>query len=502
MGKSSGPDQATGKGTWRAGRLRKLLRSADSPIRRWALALPPWIGSAAIGALVAVLVSLVFFGGWADLRTNALSANAQQAANLNDSYQDARFAVAEEEVLRLKYRQSPDVALKVKHEQAGAALVADLAAVNLIANADLAAVRRLSIAHARYLDASLRMFDEVDAGNLTGADNIARDEIAPIFSQIDDLLNQEAIRYDNESVAALQSLSALRMSITRVGPVVVGLSLLLIGFLTLVLEVNRRARDAKSFFLARVSHELRTPLNSILGFSQLILVTQSATLNDKGRRYVHNIHSSGLHLLDLINDVLDLSKAEAGKMAVELVPTAVDGVIEAALEEVAPLITARQLDLQPITGIRGLTISADQMRLRQVLLNGLSNAIKFTDAGGSITVATRSTKDSVSIDIGDTGRGIPADQLDRMFEEFEQLDNSRSRRGEGTGIGLPLSKALVEMMGGKLTLTSREGIGTTFHVLLPMAARSTAVSPADAPPKAPLALSLEVAYTALPASNN
>ena len=118
-----------------------------------------------------------------------------------------------------------------------------------------------------------------------------------------------------------------------------GLGLLLVGFLTLVLDVTRRARDARYTVMARVSHELRTPLNSILGFSQLFLLTEGAALNDKQRRYLNNIQSSGAHLLDLINDVLDLSKVEAGKVVMDLSPISLDAVIEAALEEVGPLIS-------------------------------------------------------------------------------------------------------------------------------------------------------------------
>jgi signal transduction histidine kinase len=222
--------------------------------------------------------------------------------------------------------------------------------------------------------------------------------------------------------------------------------------------------------MARVSHELRTPLNSILGFSQLILLTEGATLNDKQRRYIENIQSSGSHLLDLINDVLDMSKVEAGKMVMDVVPIAVDEVINTALEEVAPLLAAKSINILPLIGTRGLIISADRMRLRQIFLNGLSNAIKFTGPGGTITFATRSAKGVAWIELTDTGCGIPAAHLARMFEDFEQLDNSQTRTGEGTGLGLPLSKGLAEMMGGSLSLTSREGQGTTFQVAMQLAA--------------------------------
>ena len=168
----------------------------------------------------------------------------------------------------------------------------------------------------------------------------------------------------------------------------------------------------------------------------------------------------------------------------DLSPISLDAVIEAALEEVGPLISAKQLHLPPMTGTRGLIVVADRMRLRQILLNGLSNAIKFTDQRGTITIATRSSKGEAMIEVTDTGSGIPAAQLERMFKEFEQLDNSRTRLGQGTGLGLPLSKGLAEMMGGSLRLTSREGQGTTFQVRLPLAAKAL-VPPRRATPGVP-----------------
>jgi signal transduction histidine kinase len=271
---SPAPIRSRPNHAWLDSPLRRFLRSTDSAIKRWALALPPWIGSAATVTLVAVLVGLVSFGSWIGFQTNVASANAQQAATLNDSYQDARFAVAEEEALLLEYRQTPDAVVRAEHQQAGLSVAADLAAIDMISGEDQAALKQLTLAHSRYLDASRRMFDAVDAGNFTSADTIARVEIAPVFSEIEKVINEEAVQHHDESVAAFQRQRALTTSISRVAPVVVGLALLLTGFLMLVLQVNRRARDAKSSFLARVSHELRTPLNSILGFSQLFLLTE------------------------------------------------------------------------------------------------------------------------------------------------------------------------------------------------------------------------------------
>jgi signal transduction histidine kinase len=445
-----------------------------------------------------VLICLLVFGVWVRQQTAARTANVQRSASLSTAYQDARFAIEQEEALSFEYRLSPRPEDRVEFTSAAKSLLAELAIADRYSNAaDRSDNQRVRTAQAGYTKAALRMFDAADAGDVVGVDLIARDEMEKIFPLMEDGIYTETTEHQGDAAAALRDQEAFSNGTLRVFPVVFGLGLLLIGFLTLVLHVNRRAREAKSHFLARVSHELRTPLNSILGFSQLVLLTQGATLNEKSRRYVDNIHSSGVHLLELINDVLDMSKAEAGKMVVDLAPVQVDEVIAAALEEVAPLLGAKNLELRPLAGNRDLTACADHMRLRQVLLNGLSNAIKFTEDGGCLEIVTSLTKNSVLIDIIDTGKGIPADQLARMFEEFEQLDNSRSRRGEGTGIGLPLSKALMEMMGGRLTLSSREGIGTTFHVRLPVAAKSALAKPGD--PSLPVparSLSLEVAGAA------
>jgi signal transduction histidine kinase len=452
----------------------RLFRSVDSAMRHWALALPKGIGNAATVALVVLLLGLVVFGSWVAVQTGTTTATVQQSVGLNTAFQNARFAVEQEEALGFEYRLSPGNQFKAEHAYAANAVVAELAKADLLGDeVDRSVIQQIRTAHTVYVDASHRFFDAIDAGDLAGADAIATREVSVIFQTMEDLINKEALEHQNESAAALHDQESLSHGVLRIFPLVLGLGLLLVGFLTLVLDVTRRARDARSSVMARVSHELRTPLNSILGFSQLFLLTEGGALNDKQRRYLNNIQSSGTHLLGLINDVLDMSKVEAGKMVMDLAPIALDAVIDAVLEEVGPLMSAKHLHLPPPTGTRGLTVVADRMRLRQILLNGLSNAIKFTDSRGSIAIATRSSKGEALIEVTDTGTGIPAAQLARMFKEFEQLDNSQTRLGEGTGLGLPLSKGLAEMMGGSLRLSSREGLGTTFQVRLPLAAKAT-----------------------------
>jgi protein-histidine pros-kinase len=234
-------------------------------------------------------------------------------------------------------------------------------------------------------------------------------------------------------------------------------------------EVARRESEAKSQFLATMSHELRTPLNSILGFSQLLADGRAGELNDRQGRYVDNIQTSGRHLLALINDVLDLSKVEAGRMSMNIEPVSVASIIQDAVAKVRPLAESKPLTLDVRRGA-GAHVLADRRRLEQVLLNLLSNAIKFTPGGGSVTVQSEVRDQQVAVSVTDTGIGIAADELDRIFEEFTQLDAGRDRDHEGTGLGLALSRRLVRLMRGDINVRSEPGVGSTFEVLVPIAA--------------------------------
>jgi PAS domain S-box-containing protein len=231
-------------------------------------------------------------------------------------------------------------------------------------------------------------------------------------------------------------------------------------------ETMRQESEAKSRFVAAMSHELRTPLNSILGFSQLLATAGTGELNDRQQRYVGHIESSGRHLLALINDVLDLSKVEAGQMEVELEPIEVQPLLEEALNQLRPLGDAKSLQLI-LDPLPGLWIRADRRRFLQVMLNLLSNAIKFTAPGGSVRVAGVRAGRTAQISVIDTGIGIPAAEQHRIFEEFTQVERSGSQSSEGTGLGLALSRRLLQLMRGTIHVESQEGSGSTFSVILP-----------------------------------
>lgn len=229
------------------------------------------------------------------------------------------------------------------------------------------------------------------------------------------------------------------------------------------IAANRR----KSEFLARMSHELRTPLNAILGFSELLGDQIFGDLNDKQAEYVGDIHSSGRHLVELINDILDLSRIEAGAIVVESSEFDLGGTIDDAAQLVRERATRRGVELSVDVDDDVGTIVADERKIRQVLLNLLSNAIKFTDATGSIALVVRGGAEAVSIEVRDTGVGIPAEDLALVFEEFGQSGTGRQPGVEGTGLGLPLSRRIVDAHGGALSVDSTVGVGTTVAISLP-----------------------------------
>jgi PAS domain S-box-containing protein len=236
-------------------------------------------------------------------------------------------------------------------------------------------------------------------------------------------------------------------------------------------EEAELANRAKTEFLANISHELRTPLNAIIGFSDLMQREMLGPLgNEQYASYIHDIHQSGSHLHDVINDILDLSKIEAGQM--ELQETTVN--VKRAIERCIRVVATRAEDngLKLVTDLPGSLplITADERKLKQILINLISNAVKFTEAGGTITVgAVAGANGGVTIRVIDSGIGIAPEDLPKVFRPFEQVDNSLSRTHEGTGLGLPLTKSLVELHDGTLELESELGAGTTATVKLPAA---------------------------------
>lgn len=237
------------------------------------------------------------------------------------------------------------------------------------------------------------------------------------------------------------------------------------------------AAQAKSDFLAAMSHELRTPLNAVIGFSDTILSGIFGELDHpRYREYVQDIHRSGEHLLSLINDILDLSKVEAGAMVLDRQPIALEPVISRALSMMRDSATAHGLTLEASLPAHLPKLAGDERRLLQVLLNLLSNAVKFTPEGGRIEVTAHMEIDALAVTVKDSGIGIRREDIPVALEVFGQIDSSLSRRFPGSGLGLPLSRRLIEMHGGTLSLDSEPDQGTTVTVRLPLALPSSAHS--------------------------
>jgi signal transduction histidine kinase len=223
----------------------------------------------------------------------------------------------------------------------------------------------------------------------------------------------------------------------------------------------------KSEFLANMSHELRTPLNAILGFSQVLEKKLFGELNSKQEEYVEDIHSSGNHLLSLINDVLDLSKVEAGQIELEVAPFSLREAVERGVVMVRERASKNGVALAAEIEPEVQVVSGDERRIRQILFNLLSNAVKFTPAGGRIDVSARLVDGEIQLAVADTGPGIAPEDVDRIFEEFQQTDVG-AQHHEGTGLGLALSKRLVELHGGRIWVESEVDAGSRFVFTLPV----------------------------------
>ena len=239
-------------------------------------------------------------------------------------------------------------------------------------------------------------------------------------------------------------------------------------------ELEEASRH-KSKFLAGMSHELRTPLNAILGFSELLMDDGDTLTSSVRQNFLANIHTSGKHLLGLINDILDLAKVEAGQTELYLESVAVEGVARGVLDLLTPLADRKQIGLHLTE--EPVSVVADHQKVKQMLINLVSNAIKFTPAGGRVDVSCRRRGQEVRIAVRDTGVGIAREDLPRVFEEFEQLEPPADQTAEGTGLGLALTKRFAELHGGWVEVRSQLGRGSTFTLHLPVEAAAPAARP-------------------------
>ena len=294
---------------------------------------------------------------------------------------------------------------------------------------------------------------------LVGAMTIARREVKP-FTSIEQALmqivgSQAAISIDNARLHESQK-NQLKEIADRTRELEVAN--------VHIAEISR----LKSEFLANMSHELRTPLNAILGFSEILKDNLVQLSEDQHQECLENIHASGKHLLELVNDVLDLSKIEAGRMELSYDRFFVGNAVREVHNVIRSLSERRDIDLSITVDPEDLEVRADKSKFKQILYNLLSNGIKFTAQGGRVWVAAKSENGWLVVDVGDTGVGIPAEHHQRIFDEFYQLDTATTRQVEGTGLGLSLTRRLVELHGGGIRVESEVARGSVFTFQLPL----------------------------------
>jgi PAS domain S-box-containing protein len=234
-----------------------------------------------------------------------------------------------------------------------------------------------------------------------------------------------------------------------------------------------KGNKLKSDFLASMSHELRTPLNAVIGYSALLIDGIKGALTEGQADYVTRSRAAAQHLLSLINDILDLSKIEAGKMPVYVERVSIPELINDVGQQVEQMVTAKNLTFSAEVSSTCPTVDTDKTKLKQILLNLLSNAAKFTNRGG-VRVTVNSTRDSIVFEVVDTGVGIKPDEIELIWEDFRQLDQSRTRSYGGTGLGLSITRRLTQQLGGEIDVRSVFGQGTTFSVRLPRVIHSFA----------------------------
>ena len=229
----------------------------------------------------------------------------------------------------------------------------------------------------------------------------------------------------------------------------------------------READRAKSKFLANMAHELRTPLNAIIGFSEIIKLDK-IRMREQYPEYAGYIHDAGTILLDIINSILDLARIESGKILLQEELVSLDQLVRSAINTIRPIAQRKAIEIDDLGKTRSTIVYVDSLKLKQIMLNLLSNSVKFTEPRGHIEIDTVVDTDGyLVLSIKDTGIGIAAEQIEKVFQPFEQVADHLTRGHEGTGLGLPIAKALIELHGGELVLSSQLGVGTTARIRLP-----------------------------------
>jgi signal transduction histidine kinase len=432
--------------------------------------------------LAAVVACLAAFSIFAAFTTQTQVDLVKRAESLHEGYASATAAIRAQELFELEYLFEPSAEHLAGLRDADSALVAAMHEISAKGGgADAEFVAGMLDLHATYLAAAARLSAAVEAGDLTEAHRIDKSEADPIFGAMRDRVTVAA---GQSAAAADSAFAALHSTATWVlilAPVVFAVGFVLLVGLWRVIEQREQAtRETyrqidqlsrlRSEFVSIVSHEFRTPLTGIQGFSEMMRDEELSF--EEMREFAGDINKDARRLARLISDMLDLDRLESGRMmlkseAVDFNRIVADTAARFRLDTPKHPI---ELKLDPLVP----ALSADPDRLAQVVTNLLSNAIKYSPNGGPVELTTRREDDAVTFTVRDHGVGIPGDHLEKIFDRYSRVESAETRGVQGTGLGLPIVRQIVQMHGGKVWVTSQLAAGSTFHVEFPLVHRALA----------------------------
>lgn len=444
--------------------------------------------AASVG-LAAVVLCLAAFSIFAAFGTRTQIDRAAEADALARSYEDGIAVFQEQERLKLRFFLDPSAESAVRLEQAGH----DMAeAVNRIAAAggeeDAELARQMLALHDDFLAATERVLGAMAAGDPAQARRIDENLAQPYFAEMHQLLTAAAEKRVAEGRAALAALETRSQWVIVAAPLVFAIGFVLLLALWRILSQNERARQKtyreieqlsklRGEFVSTVSHEFRTPLTGIQGFSEMMRDEELTVA--QMREYAGDINKDARRLARLISDMLDLDRMESGHMTLVADRVDLNSIVSDAAAQFRLSSVGHPIELDLDQGLPMLT--GDPDRFSQVITNLLSNAIKYSPGGGAIELRTRRDANTVMLTVRDHGIGIPIEHLETIFERYSRIESMATHTIQGTGLGLPIVRQIVQLYGGKVWATSESGEGSVFHVQLPLVASAATAARATRP---------------------
>jgi signal transduction histidine kinase len=444
----------------------------------------------ASGGLAVVVLSLAAFSIFAAFTTRTQIDRAARADALANSYEDGIAVFQEQERLKLRFFLDPSADSAVRLEQAGrdmAEAVSRIAAAGGQQDAELA--NEMLALHDDFLAATERLLGAMAAGDPVQARLIDENQAQPYFDSMQTLLTVAAEKRVAEGRAALSALETRSQFVIIAAPLVFAIGFVLLLALWRILSQNERARQKtyreieqlsklRGEFVSTVSHEFRTPLTGIQGFSEMMRDEELTVA--QMREFAGDINKDAQRLARLISDMLDLDRMESGLMTLVADLVDLNSIVSDAAAQFRLSSTSHPIELDLDQALPKLTGDSD--RLTQVVTNLLSNAIKYSPAGGGVELRTRREANTVMLTVHDHGIGIPNEHLETIFERYSRIESMATHTIQGTGLGLPIVRQIVQLYDGKVWATSVTGQGSIFHVQLPLVA-SAAPAPRATQPR-------------------